>query len=83
MVRIDCASVSLDELYDPMAGGLRLVAARDCTVHGFALWFDVDFYGRAALSTAPTAGLRHISKVNRVSILRFRVWEFMGLGFGV
>ena len=45
VLRIDCSSVTLDELYDPMDGDVCLVADKDCTVHGFALWFDVDFYG--------------------------------------
>lgn len=59
VLSIDCASVTLDELLDPMAGDLHLVADEDCTVHGFVLWFDVDFYGRASLSTSPTAAKTH------------------------
>ena len=59
VVRIDCATVTLDELWDPMSGDVRLVADTDCVVHGLALWFDVDFYGRASLSTSPEAKKTH------------------------
>ena len=47
VVSVDCASVPLDDLFETMAGDVRLVADRDATVHGMVLWFDVDFYGRA------------------------------------
>ena len=59
MVRIDCSTVTVDELWDPMAGDVRLVVDKDCVVHGLALWFDVDFYGRASLSTSPNAQKTH------------------------
>ena len=49
----------LDDLFETMAGEVRLVADRDATVHGMVLWFDVDFYGRAELSTSPTATKTH------------------------
>ena len=59
VVSVDCASVPLDDLFETMAGEVRLVADRDATVHGMVLWFDVDFYGRAELSTSPTATKTH------------------------
>jgi protein arginine N-methyltransferase 1 len=59
VIRIDCASVTPQELLDPMEAEVRLVADKDCTVHGFTLWFDVDFYGKASLSTSPTATQTH------------------------
>jgi hypothetical protein len=58
VLSIDCASVTLDELFDPMAGDVRLVADKDCTVHGFALWFDVDFYGRETVGSVGAEGWR-------------------------
>jgi hypothetical protein len=42
-----------------MEAEVCLRADKDCTVHGFALWFDVDFYGKASLSTSPTATQTH------------------------
>ena len=59
IVKIDCATVELEALFEPMEGNVRLVADEDCTVHGFALWFDTDFYGKASLSTAPAAKTTH------------------------
>ena len=59
VVRVDCAKVPLRDLYRPMAGDVRLVASRDCVAHGLCLWFDVDFYGRAFLSTSPSAQKTH------------------------
>ena len=59
VVSVDCASVPLDDLFETMAGDVRLVADRDATVHGMVLWFDVDFYGRVELSTSPTATKTH------------------------
>ena len=56
---IDCATVPLNDLYEPMAGDVRLVADKDCEVHGLALWFDVDFYGKVQLSTGPAAESTH------------------------
>jgi hypothetical protein len=59
VVRVDCASVPLGDLYEPMAGTVELVAEKDCVAHGLCLWFDVDFYGRAFLSTSPSSTKTH------------------------
>ena len=59
VIRVDCANVPLRDLYDPMAGDVTLVARKDCVAHGLCLWFDVDFYGRASLSTSPSAQKTH------------------------
>ena len=56
---IDCATVELERLYEPIAGDVRMVASRTCDVHGLALWFDVDFYGKVKLSTGPDADSTH------------------------
>jgi hypothetical protein len=42
-----------------MAGTVELVAEKDCVAHGLCLWFDVDFYGRAFLSTSPSSTKTH------------------------
>ena len=56
---IDCATTPLDDLYEPIAGDVRMVATRTCDVHGLVLWFDVDFYGKVKLSTGPDAAATH------------------------
>ena len=59
VIRVDCASVPLRDLYEPMAGTVSLVAKKECVAHGLCLWFDVDFYGRAFLSTSPSSTKTH------------------------
>jgi len=59
IIAVDCAKVTYDELLEPMGGEVVLVAERDARCHGLVLWFDVDFYGRAKLSTSPTAEQTH------------------------
>ena len=59
MEPVDCVRTPLDDLYEPIAGDVRMVATRTCDVHGLALWFDVNFYGKVKLSTGPEAAATH------------------------
>jgi len=59
VVSVDCATVPLRDLYEPMSGDVRLAAEKTTAAHGLCLWFDVDFYRRASLSTSPSATGTH------------------------
>lgn len=61
VVSVDCASVPLADLYQPMSGEvvLEVVSDKETTVHGLCLWFDVDFYGKSTLSTSPFENKTH------------------------
>jgi hypothetical protein len=57
----NCATVPLKQLYRPMSGDVVLEFSQKDSkaVHGMCLWFDVDFYGKATLSTSPFATKTH------------------------